>query len=108
MAKLNPKNSGTYSGRLTADPIFIKTKAGIEFSAAFSLAVERPPEKKGEKGVVDFIPCRLIGEQYMNGAHTLKKGSNIIAEGSLNVEFYEKEGQTCKAMYVNIHAWQYN
>lgn len=85
-------NNVNLIGRFTADPRISRTNTGLVI-ARWTLAVNRPPSKDGEKGA-DFISVVAFGktaeiiEQYM------KKGNEIAIEGRIQTGSYEKNGQT--------------
>lgn len=100
MSIVNPKNMATIEGHLTADPIFVSNKENKEFQAKFSLAVRRNyRNKEGEYGV-DFIPCHITGENRMDFAHRLCKGTAIRAVGAIKSdEYVNKEGKKVYPLY---------
>ena len=76
-------NQITILGRLTRDPDLRHTQSGTPV-ASFTVAVDRPPNKSGEKGV-DFIDCvawRITGE---NISKHFRKGHRILVSGQLQI-----------------------
>lgn len=97
---MNPKNVTCFTGRLTRDPSFKKTKEGKEFSCLFIIAVQRNiPNQKGEY-ISDFIPIRYEGIERMKFAHRLCKGDTIIVSGSFRGENYSVDGKSMYSTYI--------
>ena len=59
----------------------------------FTLAVDRAYQKDKNNKKTDFIPCEQIGKHTEKLAQYLTKGKLITAEGELNIDQYEKDGQ---------------
>ena len=87
-------NHLTLQGRLVADPEFGDTKAGTRY-VNFRLAWSEK-YKTGDKEIETkcFLDCKAFGgtaqfmEKFMN-----QKGQEIIAEGKLTTDEWEKDGQ---------------
>lgn len=83
-------NHTDFQGRLVAEPTFGDTSNGTRY-ANFRLAWS---ERYKEKETKCFLECKAFGgtaqfmEKYMN-----QKGQEIIVEGKLNTEEWEKDGQ---------------
>ena len=84
-------NSTVFQGRLVAEPTFGQTTStGTDF-ANFRLAWSK---KYKDKETKCFLECKTFGttaqfmQKYMN-----QKGQEIIAEGELNTDEWEKDGQ---------------
>ena len=60
---------------------------------AFSLAVERGYQKKGEEKKVDFINCEMIWKHTENLYKYITKGKQIFIEGELNIDSYMKDDE---------------
>ena len=60
---------------------------------AFSLAVQRGYQKKGEEKKVDFINCEMIGKHTENLYKYITKGKQIFIEGELNIDSYIKDDE---------------
>ena len=60
---------------------------------AFSLAVERNYQKDKNNKVVDYINCEMLGKHTENLCQYITKGKQIIVEGELNIDNYEKDGE---------------
>lgn len=60
---------------------------------AFTLAVERNYQKDKNNKKVDFINCEMIGKHTENLCQYVTKGKQILVEGELNIDNYEKDGE---------------
>ena len=60
---------------------------------SFSLAVERNYQKDKNNKKVDFINCEMIGKHTENLCQYVTKGKQILVEGELNIDNYEKDGE---------------
>lgn len=59
----------------------------------FSLAVERNYQKDKNNKKVDFINCEQLGKYVENLCQYVTKGKQILVEGELNIDNYEKDGE---------------
>ena len=59
----------------------------------FNLAVERSYQKDKNNKKVDFITCEMLGKGAENLCQYITKGKQIIVEGELNIDQYEKDGE---------------
>ena len=59
----------------------------------FTLAVDRAYQKDKDNKKTDFIPCEMIGKHTEKLSSYLTKGKLVGAEGELNIDQYEKDGQ---------------
>lgn len=59
----------------------------------FTLAVERAYQKDKNNKKVDFINCEMIGKHTENLTQYVTKGKQILVEGELNIDNYEKDGE---------------
>ena len=82
-------NLVTLVGRLTADPNLKYSQSGKAF-CKFTLAVQRD-FKKDE---ADFINCTAWDKRAEAIAEYLRKGRRIAVQGRLNVNSYDKDGET--------------
>lgn len=62
----NPKNSGTYTGRVTRLH-FICDKTNEPFQLRFVIKVERVDISKSGKKLYDFLPMRISGATTVDG-----------------------------------------
>lgn len=60
---------------------------------AFTLAVERNYQKDKNNKKVDFINMEMIGKHTENLCQYVTKGKQILVEGELNIDNYEKDGE---------------
>ena len=80
-------------GRLTRDPETRYT-SGQTAVANFTLAIDRPPRKDGEKEA-DFPRVVVFGTQAENCEKYLKKGRLVAIQGRIHTGSYEnKNGET--------------
>lgn len=74
-------------GRLTRDPE-IRTFDGGKMVAKFGLAVNRTYDRE----TADFFDCECWGKQAELVARYVTKGKQVIIEGELRIDTYEKDG----------------
>ena len=60
---------------------------------SFTLAVERNYQKDKNNKKVDFINMEMIGKHTENLCQYVTKGKQILVEGELNIDNYEKDGE---------------
>ena len=80
-------NSIAISGRLTRDPETATLQNGNKYSK-FSLAVDRPFQKD-KTDFIDVIAWEKTAELV---ERYLVKGRQVIVQGSLQIDTYEKDG----------------
>lgn len=102
----NPKNTGTYTGRVTRLH-FIYDKSNEPFQLRFVIKVERGEITKSGKKLYDFLPMRISGAKRMHIARRLKEGDYISITGAMRSELYEVNGKPYYGVYVNVEdlAW---
>ena len=76
----NPKNTGTYTGRVTRLH-FIYDKTNEPFQLRFVIKVERGEITKSGKKLYDFLPMRISGAKRMHIARRLKEGIISVLQG---------------------------
>lgn len=76
-------------GRLTGTPELKATTSGISV-CDFSLAVNR----RFKKDETDFINCQAWRNTAEFICHYFQKGQEILLDGELHIEKYEKNGET--------------
>ena len=93
-------NQAILIGRLTKDPEFRLTPSGIPV-ARFTIAINRFKKNQDEKSA-DFI--RIVAWRRLAEIcnEYLKKGKLIAIEGRLQIDKYEKDGQT--RYFSEVHA----
>lgn len=83
-------NKIEYQGRLTADVDLKKTQSGVSFTE-FTIAWS---EKYKEVETKCFLRCKAWRQTAEFLSKYFKKGSEILIEGRLVTEQWEKDGQT--------------
>lgn len=81
------------SGRLVRDAELSYIASTSTPKMNFSLAVERAYQKDKNNKKVDFINCEQLGKHVENLCQYVTKGKQILVEGELNIDNYEKEGE---------------
>lgn len=87
-------------GRLTATPELRTTQSGVE-TCLFTVAVDRYAGKDKERAT-DFIPCRAWRATAAFVSLYFTKGKEILVEGAMNIDEYEKDGEKRKYTYINV------
>ena len=86
-------NKVILSGRVTRDAeLSYIPNVGVP-KLSFSLAVERNYQKDKNNKKVDFINCEQLGKHVENLCQYVTKGKQILVEGELNIDNYEKDGE---------------
>ena len=86
-------NKVILSGRVTRDAeLGYIPNVGVP-KLSFSLAVERNYQKDKNNKKVDFINFELFGKRAENLCQYVTKGKQILVEGELNIDNYEKDGE---------------
>ena len=80
------------SGGVTKDAELIFLTTGTP-KMVFTLAVERNYQKDKNNKKVDFINMEMLGKGAENLCQYITKGKQIIVEGELNIDQYEKDGE---------------
>lgn len=80
-------NNIAISGRLTRDPETVSMQDGNKYSK-FSLAVDRPYQKD-KTDFIDVIAWNKTAELV---ERYLIKGRQVIVQGSLQIDTYERDG----------------
>jgi single-strand DNA-binding protein len=87
-------NSVELIGRLTRDPEVRYTSGTQTAVATFTIAIDRPPRKDGEKQA-DFPRITVFGAQAENCEKYLKKGRLVAIQGRIQtVSYQNKNGDT--------------
>lgn len=81
------------SGRLVRDAELSYIASTSTPKMSFSIAVERNYQKDKNNKKVDFINCEMIGKHTENLTQYVTKGKQILVEGELNIDNYEKDGE---------------
>ena len=80
-------------GRLVRDSELSYIASTSTPKMSFSIAVERNYQKDKNNKKVDFINCEMIGKHTENLCQYVTKGKQILVEGELNIDNYEKDGE---------------
>ena len=86
-------NKVVLTGRLVRDAELSYIASTSTPKMSFSIAVERNYQKDKNNKKVDFINCEMIGKHTENLCQYVTKGKQILVEGELNIDNYEKDGE---------------
>ena len=86
-------NKVILTGRLVRDSELSYIASTATPKMNFSLAVERNYQKDKNNKKVDFINMEMIGKHTENLCQYVTKGKQILVEGELNIDNYEKDGE---------------
>lgn len=75
-------------GRLTKSPTLLFSKSGIGYTS-INIAVDRYSKDKDSNA--DFINCTAFGKTAELIAERLTKGQEILIQGNLKVDVFEKD-----------------
>lgn len=81
-------------GRLSADPQIQYNESKNLYFAHFTVAIEDRSIKKGDGYHTDFIRCLTIGKMAEVVKDHFAKGKEILVEGKMHTDQYEREGKT--------------
>lgn len=88
-------------GRLTANPESRTANSGTAI-AGFTIAVDGGKDKDGNK-LADFIRCTAFGKTAEMISRYWTKGKEILVEGCLRQNDYEKDGVQHKSYQVIVN-----
>lgn len=86
-------NKIVLTGRLVRDAELSYIASAATPKISFTLAVERNYQKDKNNKKVDFINCEQLGKYVENLCQYVTKGKQILIEGELNIDNYEKDGE---------------
>ena len=86
-------NKVVLTGRLVRDAELSYIASTATPKMSFSMAVERNYQKDKNNKKVDFINMEMIGKHTENLCQYVTKGKQILVEGELNIDNYEKDGE---------------
>lgn len=86
-------NKVILAGRLVRDAELSYIASTATPKMSFSMAVERNYQKDKNNKKVDFINMEMIGKHTENLCQYVTKGKQILVEGELNIDNYEKDGE---------------
>lgn len=92
-------NTIQLQGRLTADPEIRYFEASGAALATFTLAQN---QRVKDQDVSHFFECKLWGKQAETLANHVKKGAQIIVEGSIEQERWESDGQKRSKVVIRV------
>ena len=92
-------NKVILKGRMTADAEMKSTSNGVEY-CVFSIAIDRRA-KDGEKQT-DFVPCKAWRQTAAFVDKYFGKGKEILLEGEIHIDKYEKDGENRSYTYINV------
>lgn len=100
-------NRLTTTGRLTADPEYLRTANG-EAVAKFRFAVQRTYKQPGGPDA-DFFSCITFGKTAENFERLLiRKGVKLLLEGELrNNDYLDKEGVKRSAFQYVVNSFEF-
>ena len=93
-------NKIVLTGRLVRDAELSYIASTATPKISFTLAVERNYQKDKNNKKVDFINCEQLGKHVENLCQYVTKGKQILIEGELNIDNYEKDGE--KRSYTKV------
>lgn len=101
-------NQVQFFGRLTRDPELRHTASG-DAVADFSLALnESYYNKDGEKvEKVTFVDCFIWGKRAEALTKYSSKGNQLLVNGSVDVQQWEKDGENRRAVKFKIHDFEF-
>ena len=94
-------NNITIHGRLTADHELKQTQSGVAF-CNFTVAVDRS-YKQGDEKLTDFFNCIAWRGQAEMIAKYFNKGKEIVVNGEMNNNPYEKDGNKLAWWQLHVH-----
>lgn len=94
-------NNIAIHGRLTADPELKQTQSGVPF-CNFTVAVDRS-YKQGDERQTDFFNCIARRGQAEMIAKYFNKGKEIVVNGEMNNNPYEKDGNKLAWWQLHVH-----
>ena len=98
-------NSLIIKGRLTADPELKNTSNATEY-CDFTVAVDRYAGKDKDKET-DFVPCRAWRQTAVFVEEYFKKGQEIIIDGEVRFDKYEKDGEKRIYSYCQVNSVEF-
>ena len=94
-------NNITIHGRLTADPELKYTQSQVAY-CTFTVAVDRS-YKQGDEKLTDFFNCIAWRGQAEMIAKYFNKGKEIVVNGEMNNNPYEKDGNKLAWWQLHVH-----
>lgn len=94
-------NNIVIHGRLTADPELKHTQSQVAY-CTFTVAVDRS-YKQGDEKLTDFFNCIAWRGQAEMIAKYFSKGKEIVVNGEMNNNPYEKDGNKLAWWQLHVH-----
>lgn len=94
-------NNITIHGRLTADTELKYTQSQVAY-CTFTVAVDRS-YKQGDEKLTDFFNCIAWRGQAEMIAKYFSKGKEIVVNGEMNNNLYEKDGNKLAWWQLLVH-----
>ena len=94
------------AGRLTADPDISYSSQTQNAVARFKIAADRG-KKDGKDLGADFVPCVAFGKTAETFEKYVKKGDQVIINGHIHTDSYEKDGQTKYTWNVQVRSFDF-
>jgi single-strand DNA-binding protein len=93
-------------GRLGRDPEVRYFDNGNSV-ATFSLAIDRGPNKDGDKQPPVWVPCKAWGKQSQLVADLLHKGTKVAVSGRLDLEEWTtRDGEKRSKLIVSVFRFE--
>ncbi len=106
LAALFRSAAWTIPGNLGSDPE-LRTLGSGTAVCNFNLAVNKHGAKKGDGQQPDWFKVEIWGDQAMNAADTLRKGSRCIVTGRVRTERWTgKDGQERVTTVIRADEWR--
>lgn len=93
--------NGTFAGRIGQKAVVRSTDGGQSVTN-FSIAVDRGKDKDGEKNAPLWVRATMWGERGKKVAPYLTAGTIVSVSGDIELESYEKEGNTITNIKVRV------
>lgn len=90
-------------GRLTRDPEMKAGGTGTEY-CKISVAVDR---RGGKEKITDFFDCTAFGKTAAAIGQYMTKGREILIEGRMQCNTYEKDGQKRKSWDLVVDTFEF-
>ena len=100
-------NKIVLTGRLVRDAELSYIASTATPKISFTLAVERNYQKDKNNKKVDFINCEQLGKHVENLCQYVTKGKQILVEGELNIDNYEKDGEKRSFTKVKVDSLEF-
>lgn len=98
-------NNCTFTGHVGRDPDakYFETGSSV---AEFTIAISYPKRKNGEEKPALWLSVKVWGKQVETVTNYVKKGTQIIVQGELEQETWEKDGVQKSKLVLNCRNFQ--